>query len=168
MMVRAHEHVTVRYSEAVINFGQSDFRPGAYNIVPEIASISLEFRAAEQDRLDALERDLLEIAGQTAVEFDLELETRRQGCVTPAPCSPEVRAAFRTACEKLGLRAVDLVSGAGHDTQAMTAVCPAGMIFIPSAGGSHNPDEFAEVGDCENGANVLLHAALILAAERDF
>jgi acetylornithine deacetylase/succinyl-diaminopimelate desuccinylase-like protein len=50
----------------------------------------------------------------------------------------------------------------------MTSVCPAGMIFIPSAGGSHNPDEFAESEDCENGANVLLHTALTLAAKGDF
>jgi acetylornithine deacetylase/succinyl-diaminopimelate desuccinylase-like protein len=71
-----------------------------------------------------------------------------------------VRAAFETACIGLGLRSIELVSGAGHDTQAMSAVCPAGMIFIPSSGGSHNPGEFADDEACENGANVLLQAAI--------
>ena len=160
LMVQAQEHVTSHFPGAVINFGQSTFRPGAYNIVPDTAEISLEYRADTQDRLDALERDLLEIARHTAETFNLKLETRPQGCVAPAPCSPDVRAAFASACDVLGLRSIDLVSGAGHDTQAMTAICPAGMIFIPSTGGSHNPNEHAEDEACAGGANVLLHAAL--------
>jgi hydantoinase/carbamoylase family amidase len=168
LMVRAHDHVVSNYPGAVINFGQAEFLPGAYNIVPETASISLEYRAESQDRLNALERDLLDIAQETAAIFNLQLETHPQGCVAPAPCSPVVRSAFAAACETLDLKSMDLVSGAGHDTQAMTSVCPAGMIFIPSAGGSHNPDEFAESEDCENGANVLLHTALTLAAKGDF
>ena len=160
LMVRAWEHVVDTYPGAVINFGQAEFLPGAYNIVPETAALSLEFRAESQEMLDALERDLLELAERTAAAFDLELESHQQGCVPPAPCSPFVRSTLAKACETLGLRSIDLVSGAGHDTQAMTAVCPAGIIFIPSTGGSHNPGEFAEDSACENGANVLLHAAL--------
>ncbi|HUF39972.1 MAG TPA: Zn-dependent hydrolase [Anaerolineales bacterium] len=160
LMVRAHALAIERYPGAVINFGQAEFLPGAYNIVPATASLSLEYRAESQERLDALERDLLQLARAIATDLDLELQTHRQGCVSPAPCSPDVRKAFSTACDALDFRAVDLVSGAGHDTQAMAAVCPAGMIFIPSIGGSHNPGEFAEDGDCENGANVLLYAVL--------
>jgi N-carbamoyl-L-amino-acid hydrolase len=39
------------------------------------------------------------------------------------------------------------------------------MIFIPSREGiSHAPQEFSEWDDCVNGANVLLRAALNLAA----
>jgi N-carbamoyl-L-amino-acid hydrolase len=60
-----------------------------------------------------------------------------------------------------------IVSGAGHDTMALTSVCPAGMIFVPSTGGSHSPREFAEWEDCVNGANVLLLAALELAGRAD-
>jgi len=52
-------------------------------------------------------------------------------------------------------------SGAGHDAQAMARICPAGMIFVPSAGGfSHSAREFTEWDDCVNGANVLLQAAV--------
>jgi acetylornithine deacetylase/succinyl-diaminopimelate desuccinylase-like protein len=35
------------------------------------------------------------------------------------------------------------------------------MIFVPSAGGvSHQPGERTSWGDCVNGANTLLYAAL--------
>jgi acetylornithine deacetylase/succinyl-diaminopimelate desuccinylase-like protein len=46
----------------------------------------------------------------------------------------------------------------------LAPICPAGMIFVPSTGGSHSGREFATWQDCCNGANVLLHAALMLAA----
>jgi N-carbamoyl-L-amino-acid hydrolase len=60
----------------------------------------------------------------------------------------------------LGLSHTALASGAGHDAQALAGLCPVGMIFIPSSGGSHNPNEFAEWQACVNGANLLLQAAL--------
>jgi N-carbamoyl-L-amino-acid hydrolase len=59
-----------------------------------------------------------------------------------------------------------MASGAGHDAQNLSSLCPAGMIFIPSVGGaSHSPREFSERQDCLNGANVLLQAALQMATK---
>jgi len=59
---------------------------------------------------------------------------------------------------------LELVSGAGHDAQALAAVTPSGMIFVPSVGGvSHDPAEHTHWQDCVNGANVLLASALALA-----
>ncbi len=147
----------------VINFGQIEFKPGAYNIVPERAILALEFRAPDQDVMDRLERALLEIAGQQAENAGLELTADRQGCIPPTPCAPAAQQAFRKTCEILDLTPIALHSGAGHDTQALARVCPAGMIFIPSIGGSHNPAEYATWEACFNGANVLLQAALRLA-----
>ncbi len=68
----------------------------------------------------------------------------------------------------LGLTAMELPSGAGHDAQALAAVTPSGMIFVPSTGGvSHDAREHTPWQDCLNGANVLLGAALeLLAAGR--
>ena len=52
-------------------------------------------------------------------------------------------------------------SGAGHDTQFMAEVAPAGMIFVPSVGGiSHAPDEWTKWPDVENGATVLLNTII--------
>ena len=55
-------------------------------------------------------------------------------------------------------------SGAGHDAQNIAAIAPAGMIFVPSAGGrSHCPDEHTDWSDVTNGANVLLNTLVELA-----
>ena len=80
--------------------------------------------------------------------------------------SPLARGSIQDAAKSLGLYAMDLPSRAGHDAQAMAGLCPTGMIFVPSVGGiSHSPHEFTEWGDCVNGANVLLQAALRMASK---
>jgi N-carbamoyl-L-amino-acid hydrolase len=57
-------------------------------------------------------------------------------------------------------------SGAGHDTQFLSLVTRAGLLFVPSVGGvSHSPDEWTHWHDVESGGNVLLHAAVALASE---
>jgi beta-ureidopropionase / N-carbamoyl-L-amino-acid hydrolase len=56
-----------------------------------------------------------------------------------------------------------LPSGAGHDAQQIAALCPMGMIFVPSVAGiSHSPRELTTWEDCARGANVLLGAVLEL------
>ena len=83
----------------------------------------------------------------------------------PNPMSAEMQSAFKGACDDLGLSSVVLPSGAIHDAQSLVDICPVGMIFVPSVNGtSHSPYEFTQWEDCVNGANVLLQAALRLAA----
>jgi N-carbamoyl-L-amino-acid hydrolase len=54
-------------------------------------------------------------------------------------------------------------SGAGHDAQMLSRVCPTGMVFVPSVKGlSHNPAEHTDAADLEAGANVLLQVMLEL------
>jgi N-carbamoyl-L-amino-acid hydrolase len=46
----------------------------------------------------------------------------------------------------------------------MAAICPTGMIFVPSrAGRSHCEEEFTGLDEIEHGANTLLLAAVELA-----
>jgi N-carbamoyl-L-amino-acid hydrolase len=86
------------------------------------------------------------------------------GWWTPALTHPAVREALASSARRLGLSAAEMPSGAGHDAQVMSRITPSGMVFVPSRDGiSHHPDEFTELEDCINGANVLLGAAVALA-----
>jgi acetylornithine deacetylase/succinyl-diaminopimelate desuccinylase-like protein len=61
-----------------------------------------------------------------------------------------------------------MISGAGHDAQLMAGICPTAMIFVPSRDGiSHSPAEYSSPEELETGANVLLHAALKLANQKE-
>jgi N-carbamoyl-L-amino-acid hydrolase len=66
--------------------------------------------------------------------------------------------------KELGLSYKVMHSGAGHDAQFMSHVCPTAMVFAPSIGGrSHCPEERTLKADCVNGANVLLRCVLELS-----
>ena len=82
----------------------------------------------------------------------------------PHHLSDDLRKVLQTAAESLGFSALDLPSGAGHDSQTMGTAIPAAMIFVPSVGGrSHSPAEYSTPEDCANGASVLATALRDLA-----
>lgn len=162
----AREVVLRDFPTCVANVGDMRFAPGAFNIVPACVTVALEFRAPELELLDRLEAALLEQAQAEAARFGLGLEVERLGRHDPTPMSPVAQRAVVEAAGSLSLKHVRLASGAWHDAQPLAAVCPAGMIFVPSVeGASHSAREFTRWADCVNGANVLLQAALRMALD---
>jgi N-carbamoyl-L-amino-acid hydrolase len=148
----------------VANVGALQLQPGVFNIVPARADLSLELRAPDPESLTGLEDALLHQARDAASQFGLGLDISFLGCHLPVQLSSPIREAIAASAHELGLRTLELSSGAGHDAQSIAALCPAGMIFVPSQGGtSHSPREFTNWEDCLNGANVLLQAALHFA-----
>lgn len=163
-VLAARQLVVERYPGCVVNVGNMEFVPGAYNIIPAEVRLALEFRSADPDQYSKLENELLRIANECAKKYGLGLKLDFQGKHPPALMSARTQAALQAGCETLGLSHVRMPSGAGHDAQSLAEVCPAGMIFIPSVGGiSHSPKEYSEWQDCLNGANVLLQAVLKFA-----
>lgn len=166
-VVAANDCARLSFGECVLNLGQARFLPGATNVVPESARLTLQLRAPDDDRLDALEAAVLESCRRSAGQHGVGFEARRRDRAPATPCSIEIREAIEAACDELELTRQPLVSGAGHDAGSLARICPAGMILIPSTGGSHSPREGAEWSDCVAGANVLLRSAVLLTAESD-
>ncbi len=72
--------------------------------------------------------------------------------------------AVESAAHALGLRSLRMPSGAFHDAQFMAAVCPTGMIFVPSKDGvSHNPAEYTSPEQLAAGTRVLAATVFDLA-----
>jgi N-carbamoyl-L-amino-acid hydrolase len=165
-ILAARQLVLERFPGCVVNVGAAQFAPGAFNIVPARAELSLELRSADPDEFACLETALLEKAQAAAVHYGLKLEVEFLNRHAPAQMSPGVQLAIHAAAEALGLSHISLPSGAGHDAQCLASLCPAGMIFVPSREGrSHSALEFTAWEDCLNGAEVLLGAALRIAIE---
>lgn len=157
------ESVMTEFPGCVATVGNMAFEPGVFNVVPEVVTISLEFRAGDEGTLDRMEALLRGQASIAAQRFGLGLEIQHLDSTAPAPMHERIQGAFASACKTLGLNHTFLASGAGHDAQCLAPVCPTGMVFVPSAGGSsHSAREFTIWQDCVHGANVLLHAALAL------
>jgi len=164
-ILAARQLVLDQFPGCAVNTGAIQLTPGAFNIVPGEAELALEFRSAEDATFARLEAALLETAQSCAARFGLELSARFLSRHAPAPMHPQMQAAVAAAATHLGLAYTTLPSGAGHDAQSLAALCPVGMLFVPSQEGiSHSPREFTSWSDCLNGANLLLHSALEYAS----
>ncbi|MGD9905287.1 MAG: Zn-dependent hydrolase [Vicinamibacterales bacterium] len=152
-----------RQGRQVGTVGRLEVEPNSPNVVPGRVTLSIEFRDLSADVLDALgaeaRREAAAIAAETGTAITLTLATTNP----PAPAEPGVQQAIGRAAERLGLATRRLPSGAGHDAQMIAALCPMGMIFVPSiAGISHSPRERTSWDDCTRGAQTLLATVLDL------
>ncbi|HEX4900030.1 MAG TPA: M20 family metallo-hydrolase [Pyrinomonadaceae bacterium] len=139
--------------------------PGAYNVVPGKVTTSLGLRdldaAKVQMVFEKIQAEVSQIERATGTKFEFKQVNASQ----PAPTDPRIRNTIAEAAKQLGLSTKLLPSGAGHDAQEIAALCPIGMVFVPSRDGiSHSPREFSKAEDITNGVNVLLHSLLKLDA----
>jgi acetylornithine deacetylase/succinyl-diaminopimelate desuccinylase-like protein len=137
---------------AVATVGLLDVEPGAVNVVPGRVTLTLDARAPDTERLDRL-----------LAALGLDAEPRN----SPVEMDESIRAVLREEIERLGLPAVELASGAGHDAGVLaSAGVEAGMLFVRSLNGgvSHSPDELTSDEDVALAIEVLTAALRRLAA----
>ena len=155
------ELLTTDFVDCVANIGNMDLSPGALNVVPEKAVLHVEIRYPREERGEAFSQALRERASEVANRYGLKVEINPTGYSEAVQLDPVFQEAAASAAKQLGLRALNMPSGAGHDAQVMASFTPTGLLFVPSvAGVSHNPLEFTKKTDCENGAAMLLQIVL--------
>jgi N-carbamoyl-L-amino-acid hydrolase len=112
---------------------------------------------AAEAALDVLCEELREREGVT-------IEARSLARFEPVQFDDAVVGLVEEVAHRQGRSTKRMPSGAGHDAQMLARVCPAGMVFVPSAGGvSHNPAEHTDDAQLAAGADVLLQVMLELA-----
>ena len=154
-----HAVVTSVPGRHVGTVGRLTVHPGGANVIPGRVVATLELRDLVAESVERLYAAIESRAADIARETGTSVHFRVSNNVTPAPTDTRVRDAIARAVGAMGLSTTLLPSGAGHDAQQMTAICPSGMIFVPSVDGlSHSPRELTRDQDCINGANVLLGA----------
>jgi beta-ureidopropionase / N-carbamoyl-L-amino-acid hydrolase len=150
--------------DMVATVGRLDVRPNIPNAIPGSVSLSIDMRDPDNAHIDRaigrLDRIVKDAAQREGVTYELEHYWR----VPRTPFHADVVGTVEAAAREVGCSHRRILSGAGHDAQYMAAICPTGMVFVPSRGGrSHCEEEFTPMDDIEHGANTLLGAALELA-----
>jgi N-carbamoyl-L-amino-acid hydrolase len=126
--------------------------------------MTVDLRNTDNARLTEAERRLTAYAEATAAVEGVKLESRALARFAPVAFAPELVGRVEAIAREFELPVKRLPSGAGHDAQMLAAVCPACMIFTPSAGGvSHNIAEYTKPEDIAAGADVLLRLVTELA-----
>ncbi len=138
--------------------------PGSRNTVPGRLTTAVDLRHPDQDTLVEMDQAMqasverhcaeLGLAGRVDTIWDSPAVTSDPACIETV----------RAAVAATGYTAMDIVSGAGHDSVYLARIAPVGMIFVPCEGGlSHNEAENATPEDIAAGCDVLLHAVLAQA-----
>jgi ureidoglycolate amidohydrolase len=139
--------------------------PGAVNSIPRRVTMDIDLRDVDEARRDAVLDRVRAAARAAAAARGVGHADEILNADGPATSDPAVVAAIEDACAEEGMAATRMVSRAYHDSVFMARICPAAMIFVPSAGGvSHRPDEYTAASDIAAGAQVLAGALRRLAA----
>jgi allantoate deiminase len=143
-------------ADLVATVGRIEVSPGAVNVIPGRALLSVDLRAPLDARRKAALADVR--AGVDAIARERGVvatvtTTHEAGAFT---CDPRIVAGLEQAVGSLGVPIRLLPSGAGHDTMAIGRFRPAGMLFVRCKGGiSHNPQESITEEDCAFGLAAL-------------
>jgi beta-ureidopropionase / N-carbamoyl-L-amino-acid hydrolase len=152
------EHVRARGGDLVFTVGKffTDSRRHALTKVPGEAEFTLDFRSHDEPTLASMraltERLAHEIGERRRVRFELGQFSLHH----PAAMSSDYRRRLMEGCGELGIAAMEIPSGAGHDAQDFAnAGFPSAMIFVRNSHGSHNPDEAMDMGDFALGTRLM-------------
>jgi len=150
--------------DQVATVGALNLSPNLVNVVADRAVMTVDLRNTDNDKLKEAERRLAAFVAETAAAENVAVTRRSLARFDPVAFAPELVARVEAIAQEFGLAVKRLPSGAGHDAQMLAAVCPACMIFVPSAGGvSHNIEEYTSPDDLAAGAAVLLRLVSELA-----
>lgn len=161
-------HTTARTmpGRQVATVGRIVVEPGAPNVIPGRATLSLEIRDLSMEGIEAVFGALQERARAIGADTGATFSFERFYTSGAAPTHARIRDTVEEVARELGLSTRRMPSGAGHDAQSMAVFAPVGMIFVPSRHGvSHAPEEFTDPTDVTHGADVLLGTLLALDAD---
>jgi allantoate deiminase len=147
-IVLATEQLAHTTSGLVATVGQLDLRPGAGNVIPGAATLSLDLRHPHDEMRLAGVAMLRARAEAIAAARDIRLAWEELQSTTATPMSATLRTRLATAVAAVGAPPFELPSGAGHDAAILARITDAAMLFVRCVGGvSHNPAEAVAVAD---------------------
>jgi hydantoinase/carbamoylase family amidase len=151
--------------ETVATTAKLSVEPGAMNVVPGHAELLVDIRGIDSESMRRVVGEIERSAARVATERDVEIVLETLSSAEPTIFDTNVVDALVDTVAALGEEPMLMPSGAGHDAQCIASMAPAGMLFVPSAGGiSHSPFEHTDDADVVLGARALAGAWAAVAA----
>jgi allantoate deiminase len=140
----------------VATVGEIAASPGATNVIPGEATLSLDVRhpddAVREKSVAELKQRAEEIASERGVILSWEISHQNRAVI----CDRRLTMVMENAVKRHQKEAPLLASGAGHDAAALAAICPVAMLFVRcKLGISHNPAESATEADVAVAIGVM-------------
>jgi allantoate deiminase len=154
--VSAVEKFACKTPGLVATVGEISARPGASNVVPVEAQLSLDVRHEKDSTRKSARLSLEKIAVQIVRRRKIKLCFEVVHEAATVRCSEKLSALLAKSVARRQKKLISLSSGAGHDAAVMAKIIPAAMLFIRCKNGvSHHPDESVGIGDVQTALGVM-------------
>ena len=151
-------------SVQVATVGQIEAHPGASNVIPGYARLSVDVRDPSDEKRVPAVRQIHEMAAAIARERGVKMRWTTVQESGSVQFDDRLSGLMGTAVRRHAPGAPTLFSGAGHDAAALAAVCPTAMMFVRCKGGvSHHPAESVKTADVSKAVAALCDFVLGLA-----
>jgi allantoate deiminase len=141
----------------VATVGMIAVAPGAANVVPGEAVLSLDVRHAEDAMREQAVLQLVAAAERESQPRGVRVTSRETSRQAAVAMDPRLTSAIAGAVSAAALPVHRMVSGAGHDAMMLQSALPAGLLFVRTPKGlSHHPEEAVAEADVAAAAAVLL------------
>jgi N-carbamoyl-L-amino-acid hydrolase len=146
--------------DSVWNFGNVTVRPGATNVVPAEAELSVEFRDQSPAVLARMEAAFHAAVQAAQATLNVAVSSSPTAALAPIAMDAQLIDLIAEAAVESGASHVRMPSGAGHDAMLLARKIPAAMMFVPSIDGrSHDITENTDEADLRRGVRVFAAAA---------
>lgn len=141
----------------VATVGMIAVAPGAANVIPGSAVLSLDVRHAEDAMRAQAVAELVAAAERAGSGRSVEVHARETSREAAIAMDAGVVGTLAEAVAKAGFPVHRMVSGAGHDAMVLARAVPTGMLFLRTPQGlSHHPDEAVGASDTAAACAVFL------------
>ena len=152
--------------DLVCTVGRIDVEPGNANVIPEQVMFTFDIRSSSEELLAESREKIARLKEQLNGEQEITVKITCDE--PPVHLDPEGRERLKEAAEEEKLTYKEMVSGAGHDSQAIGQKYKTNMIFVPSKDGvSHSPREYTFPEDIGAGYAVLKNYLKKTAWQKD-
>jgi N-carbamoyl-L-amino-acid hydrolase len=147
--------------------GKLTFDPGQTNVIPAAATMTIDLRNPDDEAMTAAEAHLAAFVAGLPSGYGVSGNLERMAKTSVVRFDADVQALLAATADDLGLPYVRAMSGAGHDAQEISAICPTAMVFVAGEYGgiSHTPREYSNPTACGDGVDLLANAILRLASQ---
>lgn len=154
--ILAVESTALRYkTQIVATIGKLQVANAASNVIPGSTTCTLDLRSADGRMLAEANETLRRTAAAICSRRNITFEWTPVLQTAPVTCDPALGAVLARSIKEAGYEPLELISGAGHDAVAISAVAPVCMLFVRCYKGiSHNPLENVALKDIAVAAQV--------------
>jgi len=149
----------------VATVGFANAVPGVLNVIPGEVKLGIDIRDIDKESLEHADKLINELICEVVQKRGLSFTLKELARDFPTVLSKEIAEILANQAKILGVKAITLPSGAGHDAMHMPHLAQyTGMIFVPCKDGiSHNVNEKVNMDDVYKAAEVLTRTLIELS-----